>query len=204
MPRSKEVNQHILDMQREKIIAAARRVFAHKGLDATMDDVALEAGISHGLAYRYFASKQALFAELVSRDLSAQSGWLEEFSRAVGQPMQKIRQMVSGFAQSHYEHPEHYRLLAQVLTDDSVPGDLRERVAARGQAVRALLRELIVAGQAAGEVASGSPDQLARAVLAALEGLTAWHAASPSPDGADFPDPEILLRMLKPELEKTN
>ena len=45
---------------------AAIRVFAHKGLaGAKMAEVAAEAGVSYGLAYHYFKSKEQLFAELV-------------------------------------------------------------------------------------------------------------------------------------------
>jgi hypothetical protein len=63
--------------------------------------------------------------------------------------------------------------------------------------VRAVLRRLIVAGQASSEIAPGDPDQLVRAILASLEGLTAWSASDPETYRADFPDAEIFLRMLK-------
>jgi AcrR family transcriptional regulator len=198
MPRSRETNQRIREVQRENILQAARRVFSRKGLNATIDDVAAEAGISHGLAYAYFANKKALFAELVSEDLSAPAAWLEQFAESAGQPVDKIRQMVTGFVESRRENPEHYQFLAQVLNDESAPDDLREHLARRGQMVRGVLRKLIVAGQAAGEVAGGDPDQLVRAILAALEGLTAWYAAGRVDGLAAFSDAEILLRMIKP------
>ncbi|MGB8648784.1 MAG: TetR/AcrR family transcriptional regulator [Anaerolineae bacterium] len=47
--------------RREQIIEAALRVFAQKGFArATNKDIAREAGITPGLIYHYFASKQAL------------------------------------------------------------------------------------------------------------------------------------------------
>ncbi len=67
MPRTKEANQQIRAEQRAKILDAALQVFARKGLAATMDDVAASASISHGLAYRYFASKEALIQALVEQ-----------------------------------------------------------------------------------------------------------------------------------------
>src|SRR5258708_8598648 len=65
MPRTKEANQHIREEQRAKILDGARKVFARKGMAATMAEVAAEASVSQGLAYRYFASKEAIFHLLV-------------------------------------------------------------------------------------------------------------------------------------------
>src|SRR5258708_32691284 len=57
MPRTEESNQRIREEQTHKIMVAATKVFARKGLAATkMADIAAEAGISYGLLYNYFAS----------------------------------------------------------------------------------------------------------------------------------------------------
>src|ERR1700676_4875211 len=71
MPRSEEVKQRMREEQRTKILEAASKVFARKGMAATMDDIAAEASISHGLAYRYFASKEAIFHTLVEQTFRA-------------------------------------------------------------------------------------------------------------------------------------
>ncbi|OMQ15340.1 hypothetical protein A7K94_0210220 [Modestobacter sp. VKM Ac-2676] len=42
---------------RELLLDAARTVFAQRGLEATLDDVAREAGVGVGTAYRHFANK---------------------------------------------------------------------------------------------------------------------------------------------------
>jgi AcrR family transcriptional regulator len=50
----------------QQIVEAARRLFGAKGyFGATLDDVAREAGITKGTIYLYFASKEALFGEVV-------------------------------------------------------------------------------------------------------------------------------------------
>ncbi len=55
---------------RERILLAAREVFAQRGLDATLDEVAEHAGLGVGTVYRRFASKEdlveALFAQAVT------------------------------------------------------------------------------------------------------------------------------------------
>lgn len=50
---------------RARLIEAARQVFAERGLDATLDDVAARAGVGTGTAYRHFADKYELAAELL-------------------------------------------------------------------------------------------------------------------------------------------
>ncbi len=52
-----------------RILDAAERVFARAGFyAATMNDVAVEAGMSPGNLYRYFASKDAIIAAMAERD----------------------------------------------------------------------------------------------------------------------------------------
>jgi AcrR family transcriptional regulator len=45
---------------REKVLAAARAVFAEQGVDAQMDDVARRADVGVGTVYRHFPTKEAL------------------------------------------------------------------------------------------------------------------------------------------------
>jgi AcrR family transcriptional regulator len=56
---------------RALLVQAAREVFAERGLEASLDDVAHHAGLGVGTAYRHFANKyelaQAIFAEAVDQ-----------------------------------------------------------------------------------------------------------------------------------------
>jgi len=51
---------------KERILEAALEVFSHKGFHpATMDEIAEKGGVGKGTLYRYFETKEKLFAELV-------------------------------------------------------------------------------------------------------------------------------------------
>lgn len=52
---------------RELLIEAAREVFARRGLEATLDDVAHHAGLGVGTAYRHFANKYELATALMQQ-----------------------------------------------------------------------------------------------------------------------------------------
>ena len=50
------------DTRKQEILVGALRVFAQKGYDkATIADISKELGISQGLCYRYYASKQEIY-----------------------------------------------------------------------------------------------------------------------------------------------
>ncbi|MFI6540987.1 TetR/AcrR family transcriptional regulator [Nonomuraea sp. NPDC050547] len=51
----------------ERIIAAAREVFAEQGAEAQLDDIARRAGVGQATLYRHFASKEDLILTIVRR-----------------------------------------------------------------------------------------------------------------------------------------
>jgi AcrR family transcriptional regulator len=54
--------------RREQILDAATRAFARTGFAATgLDDVAAEAGVTHVILYRHFASKNELYRAVLDR-----------------------------------------------------------------------------------------------------------------------------------------
>jgi AcrR family transcriptional regulator len=50
---------------RERVLAAAREVFAEAGLDALIPDIAARAGVGKGTVYRHFPTKDALVQALL-------------------------------------------------------------------------------------------------------------------------------------------
>lgn len=58
------------ERNRELLLVAARRVFAERGLDATLDDVARQAGVGVGTAYRHFANKYELAGAIFQEEVA--------------------------------------------------------------------------------------------------------------------------------------
>ena len=50
---------------REKIMASARELFASRGHEAQMDEIAAHCGLGMGTLYRHFPSKRALLTAMV-------------------------------------------------------------------------------------------------------------------------------------------
>ena len=53
------------ERNRQRLLAAAKELFATKGLDVTLDDIARHAGVGTGTAYRRFPNKDALIDALM-------------------------------------------------------------------------------------------------------------------------------------------
>lgn len=199
MPRTEAANQHRRSIQREKILDAARKVFARKGMEATMGEVAAEASISQGLAYHYFVSKEALFQALLEQVLQVSpSGWRHVLEMP-GSSGERLALLIERLVQARREYPEIYQILDQVKNAEATPFNLRERFHQQSQTFYEVMRQLIIEGQAEGSVAAGDPEQLVTAFVACFEGLTRLALQNPEQFKQSCPDASIFLRMLQPE-----
>ena len=59
---------------RERLLGAARELFAEQGLDVTLNDIAHHAGVGVGTAYRRFANKEEVIDALFEEGLEAVAG----------------------------------------------------------------------------------------------------------------------------------
>jgi AcrR family transcriptional regulator len=66
------------ERNRQRILRAAADVFTLRGLDATLDDVARQAGVGVGTVYRRFPDKESLVAELFADRIDAMVAVAEE------------------------------------------------------------------------------------------------------------------------------
>jgi AcrR family transcriptional regulator len=77
-PKKREVLSR--DARIQSILEASQRVFARRPYDEiSIDDIALEASMSKGLLYHYFASKRDLYLETLRSVLTTMSQIPEEF-----------------------------------------------------------------------------------------------------------------------------
>jgi AcrR family transcriptional regulator len=127
---------------RELLIDAARKVFAERGLDASLDDIARQAGVGVGTAYRHFANKYELasaifdeevagFAERVDEALVAADPWeglvwFLEGALEAQAVNRGLREVLMGVHDAAQEEAVHNRLSGPII-------GLVERAQAAGQ-----------------------------------------------------------------------
>ena len=105
MPRSEQAFEVMRERTAKRILEAAGTVISGKGRAATMADVAAEAGVSQGLAYRYFSSKEEIFHALL-RQMMESGGIVNTSIQTIpGTPLQRLEDMINGTIQLRREHP---------------------------------------------------------------------------------------------------
>ncbi len=176
-PRTKAQFEAMQDAAREKILDAGLLLFARKGLAATgVTEIAREAGVSLGLLYHYYASKEELFSALVNMAVQGAKEALEGFSEdeldASGQ-IKKISRMVSGVLQRENKTAYYFLLLTQAGLTGIAPENQMQSLLSSGDmgVPFMILQNLIRTGQMQGTVKDGDPRQLAQLYWAAFQGL---------------------------------
>ena len=66
------------ERNRQRLLAAAKDLFATRGLDVTLDDIARHAGVGTGTAYRRFPNKDALIDALMVDRIGEMAAIAEE------------------------------------------------------------------------------------------------------------------------------
>jgi TetR/AcrR family transcriptional repressor of nem operon len=100
------VSREKAEESRERILKAASRLFRERGIDAAgVDDVTRAAGLTHGGFYRHFASKEALAAEAVERELAASTKRWRKLADGVAAE-EALRTLVAGYlSREHRDSP---------------------------------------------------------------------------------------------------
>lgn len=199
MPRSAAANEQIRTQRRDDILRAATPVFARKGFAGTrIADLAEASGMSQGLLYRYFASKDEVFAAIVAETVRSSVAMAQQAYEQPGTPWERLRWFVSVFLPLQYACPEYALVISHALTNEAVPAEVREQAQRELSEFTVLIRDLILAGQSEGEIIQRDPEQLTLHLLAALHGLAA-SAAFLRGQEPHLPDLEVVLLALRPE-----
>ena len=199
MPRTEEANQRIRGERREQILDIASHVFSRKGLTGTrVADIAAEGKMSQGLIFRYFASKEEVFAAVVEKALASATLLAQAALDQPGSPLEKLRWLLQITLTGMWSKPDYAQVILQALNSETSPNEVRERVLEQSRYTLHLYRQLIIEGQEIGEVVLGDPNVLTLAFAACIQGINFGVSHLPRTLGIEAPpDPDIILRLLK-------
>jgi len=159
--------------RRGQLLEAAVRVFAAKGFRASrVGDIAVEAGVAHGLLYHYFNSKDEVLETIFRETWSA----LVTDTRRVEVSEVSLREQLRRFAKiylgSWLATPELVRVLVREVARSPEVGDRVDEIRELFQ----VLQRMIEAARDRGEVRADVNAQVAAwAIYGALEEiLTGW------------------------------
>ena len=120
MPRTPEQFEEIRAKTKKKIIEHSLRLFAQKGYHGTsISDIAKAAGISKGLAYNYFESKQHLVESILEQILEFSVAYQKMFEQ-IGDPYEKLKFAINYTFDHLEENEEFWRLYISLALQPSV------------------------------------------------------------------------------------
>lgn len=144
---------------RERLVVAAREVFAEHGFGATLDDIARYAGLGTGTAYRHFPNKHAIAAEVL-REATEQIVVDAEEALAVEDPWDGLVQFFERTAARQAADRGLYETLTGQGDDDE-----QARIWPR---IVASVTELFERAQRAGAIREDAAPQDVAAIFAML------------------------------------
>jgi AcrR family transcriptional regulator len=173
-PRGKELNEQMRAGALAKISRAALEVFAEYGFHgATMRRIAHVSGLSYGLVYHYFPSKEKIFRRLVDFALEGSRRAMEAVVGGPGTAWERI-EAYSAFVVGNIFEGETsllFLVMLQAMTQGKgVPG-LLDRIARKTEVYFELFAPLIALAQREGKAAPGDPVALAAAYFSFMQGL---------------------------------
>ena len=166
---------------RERLLDAATRVFARRGYQqATLDEIAKEAGFTIGAVYSNFAGKEELFLALADREVDQRVAEIRAVGDAAERGEQPGAEAADQFREFLERDPDWPLLFYEFWSFGVRTPKTHQEFARRRQAVRDALAETLerVAAQLGFRPRFPAP-QLATAIGATLNGLAFERAADP-------------------------
>ncbi|MDH6118318.1 TetR/AcrR family transcriptional regulator [Kitasatospora sp. GAS204B] len=166
-------------LNRERILDAARELFADAGDDVPLDEIAKRAGVGNATLYRNFPDRTALVHQVALRAMEGGVERAREALAAPGDPFEAICRF------AHEAADEQIGALCSLLSDHLVLHDDEQLFATRAEMER-LVEELMARARLAGSL---RPDVGPGDLLVALARLT-----RPLPGSANCPDHDMFVR----------
>lgn len=204
-PRTKEQFDKIKETTREKILDAALVVFAHNGFAATsISDIAKAAGISNGLLYHYFSSKEDLFNELIDIAVSYSGAAMmnyRDMKSSAKDRLHYLSEAILDILSRGNKTANYFTLMLQAGLAGNIPAASAEYLKSSTIPFK-IMSEIIKEGQREGTFKSGDPMQLAILYWASFQGLCAYKLTMKSFFLA--PEPRMLDGVLLKENWESN
>lgn len=204
MPRTKEQFEEMRKATREKIHSSAMRLFVQQGYGSTnVQDIADSAGISIGLLYRHYKTKEELFHELLAYAVEGLKRNITFFNESDQLPKKLIAQFVDE-VHSDLCHGEELANLLILINQSLLAGaDTASKQYKEILQVNARLldstAQLIHKGQQLGEFRSGDAQEMAVFFYAAIQGLAEMKVLLKS--NFTVPSPSVITAFLFKERE---
>ena len=189
------------EKRRMEILDAGLDLFLRKGFAATkIQDIAEKVGMSTGLLFNYFDSKEKLYEELIRLGVSGPKSVLPTGDVEPLTYFETVAEQLLSFISEHHFTAKMFAFMCQAMRNESASPTVRELLGEMDSITPSI--PLIIAGQQNKSIKEGDPIALAMAFWAAITGIAEMIALAP-----DMPCPEAewvvdIIRNVKDRGEK--
>jgi len=142
MPRPRLTRKQKQAHTRTCLMESAARIFARRGLDqASIDEVAADAGYTKGAFYANFKSKEELFLAMLDERFAERLEELDQVLASKGTVEEQAREAGASFMRHVSADPEWQRLFLEFAAYAARNEDFRQELVTRYRALRKRMAE---------------------------------------------------------------
>ncbi|MFL0251316.1 TetR/AcrR family transcriptional regulator [Clostridium neuense] len=137
-----------MNKTKRSIFESALKIFSNSGYsEATMDDIAINAGVAKGTLYYHFKSKEEIFKYVISEGMNVITEEMEEATKHITDPIQKIIAVCKVQFGLVYRNKDFFKVvMSQLWGQESRQFELREVVRVYIGEIERFLKEAMDAG----------------------------------------------------------
>ena len=166
------------EKRRQEILYAGLNLFIQKGYTGTtIKDIASVVGMSVGLLFHYFASKEELYLELVSLGIEGPMNTVQPGDQEPMVFFESTAELVLAYVKTEPFFAKMFVLMHQAYYSDDVPPSVKEKLA--GFDVYSPTAQIIKIGQQNGTIRKGDPLALAIVAMLVLMVLSTLRSLDP-------------------------
>ena len=194
MPRKRLTRQEQQERTRSRLLTAASKVFSCKGMQqASVDEVAQEAGYTKGAFYANFKSKEELFLAILDEHFGERIQEVERAFESDESPPEQARHAAADFARASRADPDHEALFLEFTQHALRSESFREEFLTRFATLRSRMAEIYERRMETYGIEAPVPvDRMVRMVIAMADGWAIWRLLEP-----EAVDDELIEEMME-------
>jgi len=181
------------EKRREEILVAALDLFIRKGYAATRTlDISQAVGVSEGLLFHHFETKEKLYEELIRRGVKTPQSYMSVWAADPLAFFEQAAVFLLGTVKNQPVTAKMFVLMYQASYSEAASPVIKELLTQMDVIPQSI--PFIIAGQENKIIKDGDPQALSIAFWSAISGIAASMVLMPD---AQCPEPEWIIDILR-------
>ena len=181
------------EKRKNEILAAGLDLFIRRGYTSTkISDIAKQVGMSTGLLFHYFESKEKLYEELIREGVSAPMNIVADSDLEPIAFFETTTKWILNFLKCKPAFAKYFVLMNQAYYNESAPQSVKNML--KDYDIFTPTSRLIERGQETGTIRNGNSYALAMTYWCAIQGIAEQMVVNPE---NPYPESEWIVDILR-------